>query len=133
MKIGCELLLAAVLTTGASAARAATVDGRLDPEYGAALSTQVTATSLGDTPPHFMPFDSLDVAIGSELDGAFGFVSNGTLHLFFSGNVRSYVGEPLIYPDQLQIYIDCAPGGQNPPRSDNPAAGNYLRLGTWRA
>jgi hypothetical protein len=121
-------LLGVVLVAGASSPDAATVDGRLDPEYGPPLSTQVTATSLGDTPTDFTPFDSLDVCIGSELDGAFGFVSGGTLYLFFSGNYESYFGEPLMFPHQLQIFVDCAPGGQNRLRSDNPRVGNYLRL-----
>src|SRR5206468_1014241 len=60
--------------------------------------------------------------------GAFAFVSNGTLHLFFSGNIRSYFGEPLEFPDQLQIFVDCAPGGQNKLASDNPDVGNYLSM-----
>ena len=122
-----SLLVVSLLARGV-AAHATTIDGQRDPEYGPALSTQTTQTSLGDTPPGYNPFSPLTMAIGSELDGAHGFVSGSTLRLFFSGNLRSYVGEPLIAPDQLQIYVDCAPGGQNTLRADNPSVGPYLRL-----
>ena len=128
MKVIIAAVLGGALLLQSPPALAVTIDGRLDSEYGAPLSTQVNLTNFGDTPPGFTPFDSLNTAIGSELDEAYGFVSAGTLHLFFSGNLRSYVGEPLIGPDQLEVFIDCAAGGQNPLRSDNPALGWYLRL-----
>ena len=117
-----------LLVARPDAPRAATVDGRLDPEYGPPLSVQATQTDLGDTPSNSTPSDSLNVSIGSELDSAFGFVSAGMLHLFFSGNFRSYFGEPLMFPHQLQIFVDCAPGGQNRLSSNNPHVGNSLYL-----
>ena len=122
------LLLLVGLLVRLAPAQAITIDGQLDPEYGSALSTQTTQTAFGDTPPGYNPISPLTMAIGSELDGAHGFVSGGTLYLFFSGNLRSYVGEPLIAPDQLQIFVDCAPGGQNTLRADNPSVGPYVRL-----
>jgi hypothetical protein len=121
-------LVTLALMASVSLARAATVDGQLDSEYGSVLSTQATQTGLGDTPPGYNPFDPLTRSLGSELDVAYGYISGGTLYLFFGGNFKNYQGEPLILPDQLQIFIDCAPGGQNTLRSDNAAVGNYLDL-----
>lgn len=121
-------LLAAVLAACACAVQAATIDGKLDAEYGAALSIQTTATSLGDMAGEFTPLDSLNISIGSELDGAYGFVADGTLHLCLAGNIRSYFGEPLMFPDQLQLYIDCLAGGQNTLSGDNSDVGSYVRL-----
>jgi len=116
------------LLASVSVAHAVTIDGHVDPDYGSALSTQAVQTSFGDTPPGYVPFDPLTRSIGSELDVAYGLISDGTLYLFFGGNFKSYVGEPLIFPDQLQVFIDCASGGQNTLRGDNQALGNYLDL-----
>src|SRR4249920_974058 len=119
-------LVTLALTASVSLARAATVDGQLDSEYGSALSTQTTQTGLGDTPPGYNPFDPLTRSLGSELDVAYGYIAGGTLYLFFGGNFRNYQGEPLMPPDQLQVFIDCAPGGQNTVRNDNAAIGSYF-------
>ena len=79
-----SLLVVSLLARGV-AAHATTIDGQRDPEYGPALGTQTTQTSLGDTPPGYNPFSPLTMAIGSELDGAHGFVSGSTLYLFSDG------------------------------------------------
>jgi len=124
--------LAALASFTSLAAYAASVpiDGRLDADYGAARSVQVNATDRGDTPPPPDPVPPYAhfLAQGSELDNAYGFVSEGTLYLFFGGNLKHYQGEPLIFPDVLNVFIDSAPGGQNVLRADNPAAGDYLTL-----
>ena len=73
----------------ANPARAVTIDGLLDGEYGIALSTQSTQTSFADT--RFTP----PYSEGSELDAAFGFVSDGNLYLFFAGNLLPFTSEPL--------------------------------------
>jgi hypothetical protein len=65
--------LAVVLALIATPAAAVTVDGQLDPDYGVALSTQTTQTSLGDMVTGFETY-------ASELDGAFGCVEGGVLH-----------------------------------------------------
>src|SRR5204862_2686654 len=104
-----SLLVVSLLARGV-AAHATTIDGQRDPEYGPALSTQTTQTSLGDTPPGYNPFSPLTMAIGSELDGAHGFVSGSTLRLFFSGNLRSYVGAPRITRNfQPPVGVPAAP------------------------
>jgi hypothetical protein len=121
-------LALAWIAFAASSARAVTIDGRLDPEYGAAMSIQACATSFGDTPSGYAPFDSINAAIGSELDQGFGFIRDDVMYLFFAGNLESYVGEPLTAPGQLEVFIDCAAGGQNRLVPNNPALGQYLRL-----
>lgn len=96
------------------------VDGRLDPDYGAPLSTQTTQTSFGDWPA--------DSFYGSELDGAFGYVAEDTLHLLLAGSFNRFYSEPLIFAHQLQLYLDTGPGGQNPLGSANPGVGFYVNL-----
>jgi len=123
----------ALTLVSAPAVHAASVpiDGRLDAEYGAARSVQVNATDRGDWTPGFDPPPPpylYAFAPGSELDDAYAFVAGGALHLFFGGNFRSYQGEPLIAPDAIEVFIDCAPGGQNVLRADNPSLGSYVRL-----
>lgn len=113
-------LQAGVLVVCAGPAHAVLVDGVLDPVYGAPLATQTTQTSFGDWPasPDFY----------GELDGAFGYVASDTLHLFVSGNVSRFRSEPLVLPNQLQLYLDTQSGGQNPMSSANPSVGGYVNL-----
>ncbi|MGH7725601.1 MAG: hypothetical protein ACREOU_09250 [Candidatus Eiseniibacteriota bacterium] len=115
------LAVAAASIWMASPVDAVIVDGQLDPEYGPALSTQTTQTSLGDQVTGFEYF-------AAELDGAFGFVVGGNLHLLFSGSFDRFYSEPLILPNQLQIYLDVGTGGQNPLRPDLPHVGFYVNL-----
>ena len=116
-----KLVVVAALLAGATVpARAVTIDGHIEPVYGPPLATQTTQTSLGDHP--------VSGQLGSELDQAHGFVAQGALHLFLSGNFSRFYSEPLLFPDQVQLYIDTAPGGQNPLSSDNPSAGFSLNL-----
>ena len=94
------------------------IDGVLDPDYGAALSTQTNGTVTG------WPDASLGLAgasNGSELDQAFGYISGGTLHLFLAGNLICQ-GNAVDYgliTHNLYLFIDSGPGGQNRLRSDN--------------
>jgi hypothetical protein len=60
---GC--LLTFLLVTFAVPAVAVSVDGRLDPAYGPALSTQSVQTSLGDMPPAFPPLTQPLMSFGS--------------------------------------------------------------------
>lgn len=109
-------LLAASLILSARAASAVTVDGRLEPDYGPALSTQTTQTNNGDS-----PFAQVTTAAGSELDQAYGFISGGVLYLFLSGNLMYEPGAELLgHWLPTDIFIDSTPGGQNRLRSDNP-------------
>lgn len=103
----------------ASGAGATSVDGVLDGAYGGPLSLQVTQTSLGESPPLFT---------GSELDAAHAFIVDDTLWLFVAGNFNRFFSEPLVFPNQLQIYIDSKSGGQNPLSNTNTSTGYYLTL-----
>jgi hypothetical protein len=97
-------------------ARATTVDGVLDAGYGSALVTQTTQTGLSNGQITGDNTDNdLNFASGSELDAAYGFISNQVLYLFLAGNVAleltpsgaSSVGHI------LDVFVDSVPGGQN--------------------
>jgi len=126
--------LAAALASGtalglvAVCAGAVTLDGRLDPEYGAALSSQTTQTFSRDNPAGFGGADSTGSSFGSELDLAYGVVANGKLDLFFAGNLMSDFAE-FEHQDQLHVFLDTRPGGQNQLRADNPDVGFLPGIG----
>jgi hypothetical protein len=61
------VLVLGALTLAPPADAAITVDGHLDPDYGAALATQTTQTSFVDANPAFSPNPTL-YADGTELD-----------------------------------------------------------------
>ncbi|MEX2169905.1 MAG: PEP-CTERM sorting domain-containing protein [Pirellulales bacterium] len=92
--------LSVLIFTGmALPAAAATIDGSLDAEYGAALAVQAVQTSFGDAnPPGNLG--------GSELDAAYATVSGGRLNLLLTGNL-----EPNF--NKLEVFIDSKPGGEN--------------------
>ncbi|MCH2160689.1 MAG: hypothetical protein MK085_02325 [Phycisphaerales bacterium] len=101
-----------------------TVDGFLDNAYGDARAIQNTATGFGNAQN-----GQVDFCDGSELDGGFGVIQDGHLHLFFSGNLESNF-------NHLEVFIDSVPGvGQNTILNNNPdidlgALGN---MGTYGA
>ncbi len=87
------------------------VDGTADAAYGNPIVVQDTPTQFGDnngTP-------STSTAGGSELDGGYGVISNGTLYLTFAGNLESNF-------NHLNVFIDSAAGGQNT-LNNNPNSG----------
>ena len=89
------------------------LDGVLDTSgYGPARSLQTVATAFGDN-------DDGDVATanGSELDGAYGLIENGWLHLMLTGNLESNGND-------LEIFFDTRIGGQNRLRGDNSTVAN---------
>jgi hypothetical protein len=126
--------LAAALVSGTglwlvvSCAGAVTIDGRLDPEYGPPLSIQTTQTFSRDNPPGFGGADSTGSSFGSELDLAYGEISGGKLDLFFAGNLMSDFAE-FQHQDQLHVFLDTRPGGQNALRADNPDIGFFPGVG----
>jgi hypothetical protein len=101
---------------GAAGAPVVPIDGALDPAYGAALSTQTVQTTFQDTPA---PYGG----VGTELDGAYGFVADGVLHLFVTGNMGFCCGFEFSHEEEFDIFIDSGPGGQNTLQADNPNAG----------
>jgi hypothetical protein len=105
------LLVALLLLLAADSASAAIVlDGTRDPDYGAPLSTQTTQTSFDDNTSSLIYF-----ANGSELDEAYGVISDGVLYLFFTGSLASRLvpSDNPDYSDTFLLFIDSVPGGQN--------------------
>jgi hypothetical protein len=116
MKRALVLLFAAAALLAQRPSLAITLDGHLDPEYGPPRSTQTTQTNFQDS-----QIGQLDLATGSELDQAYGVISNGVLYLFLSGNLGGYyLGSELHPADRLDLFIDSSPGGENPIRNDSP-------------
>jgi len=113
----CVAFGVAILSGGAGAVP---VDGKVEPAYGGSLSTQTTQTSRGDADEYF----------ASELDEAFGFVTGDTLYLLLAGNYNRFSSELLPAVNQLQLYIDTGPGGQNTLSSSNPNLGLSVKLPT---
>jgi glycosidase len=73
----CLLFLPVIIGGLAASANAqpASINGSYDPAFGSALGVQTDATGFG-----------LNY---SELDGAYGFITNGNLYLFLSGNLQN--------------------------------------------
>jgi hypothetical protein len=120
------LVIVALLSTAAATASPVT-DGTLDVGYGTVLVTQTTQTDLGDASQGLVDF-----AYGSELDAAYGYIGDGVLHLFLSGNLmfQERGMEPGFRSDEVDVYVDSETGGQNVLRADNPAVGSYHSLST---
>jgi len=84
-----------------------------DTLYGtSALVVQDTQTGFGDA-----NLGRPDVCNGSELDGAYGVVYQGTLYLVLAGNFETN-------GNKLELFFDTRPGGQNRLLSTNPGTPN---------
>jgi hypothetical protein len=97
-----------VLTSAASLvtisiASAATVDGQLGvgDSYGTPIVVQDTQTNFGDNND-----SSIGTANGSEIDAAYGEISNGNLNLLLTGNIETNF-------NKLQLFFDTGTGGEN--------------------
>ena len=91
-------------------ASAINIDGTAEAAYGSALATQVLATTYGDSTNGV----TLASAPGSELDAAYGFISNSVMYLVIAGNVQNNFNKTL-------IFIDSIPGqGENTLTNVNP-------------
>ena len=104
------ILSAAVLACAASAHAQIVVDGTLDAAvYGAELWAQDTATQFGNATDGLV-----DQCNGSEINNMHAVldVQGGFLYLFIGGNLESNF-------NKFELFIDCAPGGQNTVRADN--------------
>jgi hypothetical protein len=94
--------LSAIATTGLLAGTAAaqiTVDGNLDPSYGAPLAVQTVNTGFGDA-------TGGDGYNGSELDAAYGQISGGNLYLFLSGVTENN-------GNHVNVFVDGGAVGQS--------------------
>src|SRR5215471_634890 len=122
----------AALTSGiiflflpASALGAIVTDGKLEPDYGAALSTQTTQTTFDNNPS----LAQTNYSGGSELDAAYGMISDGVLHLFLAGNlVLAWNLEGVTVWLPVQIFLDTRPGGQNQLLANNPSLNSSYDL-----
>ncbi len=128
------LVLVALTVAAAFAVPAlcVTVDGSLDPEYGPPLATQTR--SYGIAGPYVLGIPGSSGH--SELDELYGFVADGVLHLFVSGNLLATYNpiDPGNIADDLRVFIDCRPGGQNvlatPSSASRLTSEAGLRFGT---
>ena len=103
------LSLIATLGVAASAnAQSIILDGTADAEYGKPVIVQNTQTAFGNATQ-----GTIDVALGSELVGAYAKVQDGFLFLVLAGNLESNF-------NKLEIFIDGVSGGQNRLRGNNP-------------
>lgn len=109
------LMGAAAILLVAAPAAAVTVDGTLDPEYGPAIVVQTLQTGLGSGQITGDNSDGdFNFANGSELDGAYGFIADGVLHLFLPGNLAMRLNQmqTQTITHRLDIFIDSVPNGQ---------------------
>jgi PKD repeat protein len=77
------------------------VDGSVSSPFGAPLSTQTINSGFGDSTTG----DGTSAG-GSELDAAYGVVSNGMLYLFFTGNLQDNT-------NHVNVFISDGQAGQN--------------------
>ena len=117
-----SLLLVAALSLAPPGAGAVTVDGRLEPAYGAPVSVQSTQTGFVDADPALSPNPTL-YADGSELDVAYGTISDGVLHLLLAGDLGFCCPSMFSHQEAFDLFIDSKPGGQNMLRADNATEG----------
>jgi len=113
-------LLGVTLVACVSTASAATVSGTLGPQYGSPLVVQASQSNVGGTGD---PSEPADANSGSQLNAAYGYISNGTLYVFCSGNLTFWLqleGQ-VTHWMPLDLFIDSTPGGQHQLLANNPA------------
>jgi hypothetical protein len=97
----------------------ASVSGTLSAQFGSPLAVQSSQSDVGG---YGDPYAQVNDSVESQLEAAYGYVSDGTLHLFFSGNLMFWIqlegGIGHWLP--LDVFIDCAPGGQHQLLANNP-------------
>jgi len=107
-----------VLALFATVVKGLTIDGTASPgEYpaGQPLAVQVLGSNASAQNP---TNGDLFASSGSQLDAAYGVISNGTLYLLISGNMQSDSNAPVKY-DKLSIFIDTGAPGQNTLANNN--------------
>ena len=87
---------------------AITIDGTVDAEYGSPKIQQGVRTNFGNAIQ-----GAPDFCLGSELDLGFAVIQGDVLYLLLAGNLESNW-------NNLEIFFDSGPGGQNRLRGDNP-------------
>ncbi|HUJ09104.1 MAG TPA: BACON domain-containing protein [Verrucomicrobiae bacterium] len=118
------MLAVPTLTTSA----AIVIDGTADADYGSAIVTQQLGTTELDNNKGLV-----DESNGSELDAAYGVISNGVLYLVLAGNIDSDIGESGSGYDKLQVFFMTGPGGDHTLGTNYNGAvdfGHFNRMGT---
>jgi hypothetical protein len=114
------LIAAALVAPTVMTSSAIDIDGIADAAYGPPLAIQEVGTSFGDN-----TVGTYTNANGSELDAAYGFISNSVLYLVFAGNLEANF-------NKLEIFIDSIAGhGQNTLTNNNSGVdfGGLNRMG----
>ena len=125
-----------MFTSLAIAARGFTIDGTAEGPYGSALSTQTLATAARGITTVGLDNDmgQLAQADGSELDAAYGFITNGTLYLVVAGNLdtggvtNTPAGMDSVQFDKLHIFFMTGPGGDHTLGTNYSAAADFGHL-----
>ena len=102
-----SLMFVAALAVASGAQAQVVLDGVADKSYGPAVVVSNTQTAFGDAAQ-----GTIDLASGSELDAGYAKIEDGFLYLMLAGNLESNF-------NKFELFIDCAPGGQNTVRADN--------------
>ena len=121
--IKCSVSITLMLSLVATVVKGFTIDGVVDADYGSAIVTQQLNTSTSDNTEGL-----IDRANGSELDAAYGTVSNGVLYLFLAGNLDSDDVADNITFDKLQIFFMTGPGGDHTLGTNYNAAADFGHL-----
>ncbi len=105
--------ISVTFTLFATVVKGFTIDGKYEAQYGSAISTQVLGTTANSGVANNL--GSIDGANSSELDGAYGVITNDTLYLFFAGNIDSGSGGSGVAYDKLHVFImtDSGAGGDH--------------------
>jgi len=104
-----SLSIALMVTFLATLVNGLTIDGTADADYGSAIVSQQLGTSTYKNTE-----TNVDAAGGSELDAAYGTISNGVLYLVLAGNMDSGGADATENPyDKLHIFFMTGPGGDH--------------------
>ncbi len=114
-----SLALLVVLLGAHPSPASATVSGTLTPLYGSPLAVQTSQSNVGGVGD---PTAQMNLSENTELDAAYGYISGGVLHLFFSGSLffEVQLEGGISHWLPLDVFIDCAPGGQHQLLANNP-------------
>ena len=110
MKSTFALFIAVLLAIPTMTKAGIIIDGSAaDTQYGSAIVSQQLGTSTYKNTE-----TNIDAAGGSELDAAYGTISNGVLYLVLAGNMDSGGADSLENPyDKLHIFFMTGPGGDH--------------------
>ncbi|HXI82673.1 MAG TPA: BACON domain-containing protein [Verrucomicrobiae bacterium] len=124
MKSTFAVFVAALLAIPTITKAQIVIDGSLDAQYGSAIVTQKLGTSTFKNNE-----TNVDASSGSELDAAYGTISNGVLYMFIAGNIDSGGADSSGNPfDKLQIFFMTGPGGDHTLGTNYNGAADFGRL-----